>query len=199
MKLVWLLFIFCFVSICVGNELELHRKLISLDTDETSELSVRMAKVNSIFDSTVRSCIGNKCFDEKPNDAPSDRIGLLGVKLSGVDEINDALKDLLGVSYSDTNIDKGSSNDPRIVQSLHVPAYGYGKNHGWSRIIRVVRRPVEHAVDIVKSLVTKTSEDQMTRYVDAQVRQIVRWQCRLSHVAAHTKMLTGKSFMKVIV
>ena len=168
------------------------RSLISIDFDEKSEFSVKLAKLNSLFDSTVRSCLGIKCFDEKPISSPCDRIGLLGTKLSGVDEINLVLKDLLGAYYIDTISDSTTTSDPKIIQSMHVPAYGYGKNHGWSRIIRIVRRPIDQAIDIVNSLIPKSIDEQSNRYVDAQVRQLVRWQCRLSHVAAHTKLLTSK-------
>lgn len=38
-----------------------------------------------------------------------------------------------------------------MVIDSHVPAYGYGKNHGWSRIIRIVRPLSEHAISLLSS------------------------------------------------
>lgn len=56
------------------------------------------------------------------------------------------------------------------------------------------RQPIPHALAMLRPLVESrdinTAEGKMI--LDTQVRQIVRWHCRLSHVAAHTKMLTGK-------
>ncbi len=38
-----------------------------------------------------------------------------------------------------------------VVIDSHVPAYGYGKNHGWSRIIRIVRPLSEHAISLLSN------------------------------------------------
>jgi hypothetical protein len=55
------------------------------------------------------------------------------------------------------------------------------------------RRPIPHALSILQTLVANKDIDSAEgrMLLDTQVRQIVRWHCRLSHVAAHTKMLTG--------
>jgi hypothetical protein len=178
-----------------------ERNLVAFsDNQEKDALMKKMSMQDFLFDSTLRNCLGTKCFDERPTKSPVDRVGLLGTEASGVDHINDCLLELLGVKYSDTDELSIQSYEkdrrepvPRIIQSSHVPAYGYGKNHGWNRIIRVVRRPTYQAVDLLgkRGLLGAQNSGRTEQLVSAQVRQLVRWQCRLSHVAAHTKMLTG--------
>ena len=36
-----------------------------------------------------------------------------------------------------------------VIYDTHVPAYGYGKNHGWTRIIRIAHELVPHALSLV--------------------------------------------------
>jgi len=131
------------------------------------------------FESTLKSCLSSYCFDEPVSfDGKKEtRIGLLAPPFSGADTLiamlsRAARKDLIATGT--------------IENSTHVPAYGYGKNHGWTRIVRLVRRVIPHALSTLNNAgVTPSSA-----LFDLQVRQLVRWQCRLSHVAAHTKMLT---------
>mmetsp|Transcript_32331 Transcript_32331/g.45975 ORF Transcript_32331/g.45975 Transcript_32331/m.45975 type:complete len:379 (+) Transcript_32331:46-1182(+) len=81
-----------------------------------------------------------------------------------------------------------------IVPTSHVPPYGYGKTHGYTRMIRLVTMPlVLSATDIVLDQVTHGDKSfQSIRYQDIKeaLRQTVRWHCRLSAVAAHTSMMT---------
>lgn len=66
------------------------------------------------------------------------------------------------------------------------------KNHGWNRIVRVSRRLIPHAYSLLKNLYPTTGNGTTIpiRAYETQIRQLTRWHCRLSHVAAHTKMLT---------
>lgn len=143
------------------------------------------------FESTLKSCLSSYCFDEpvKVNGKSLGvRIGFLAPPESGSDTLiamlnRAARKDLIA-----TNL---------IENNTHVPAYGYGKNHGWTRIVRLVRRVIPHALatlshetESVPSAAISSPNEISADLFDLQVRQFVRWQCRLSHVAAHTKMLT---------
>ena len=65
-------------------------------------------------------------------------------------------------------------------------AYGYGKNHGWTRIVRVVHSIIPHAF----ALLSQSSGNYSSKLLSLQIKQLMRWNCRLSHVAAHTRMLT---------
>jgi hypothetical protein len=39
-----------------------------------------------------------------------------------------------------------------VYLDTHVPAYGYGKNHGWSRIIRITRHLLPHSLSLLKGI-----------------------------------------------
>lgn len=137
------------------------------------------------YEATLRSCLSSYCFDEPvsvPGGKKSPRIGILAPPGSGSETLVRMLsvgarKDLLATAT--------------IENDTHVPAYGYGKNHGWTRIVRLVRRVIPHALSLlVPSGDASAATVVPAALFDLQVRQLVRWQCRLTHVAAHTKMLT---------
>jgi hypothetical protein len=148
-----------------------------------SELEEQMRSVSKIFEATVRSCLGSKCFDMPANGV--ERIGLLAPPGSGADFLHNILKRV----HSNIPSDK-----LEVVSESHVPAYGYGKNHGWSRIIRLVRSPIPQAFHLFHHQAKSLSSAESLSLLDSQVRQLVRWHCRLSHVAAHTRMLSGLAF-----
>lgn len=161
--------------------------------------------VEQAFASTLRSCLSSKCYD-KPMGRSGDlvRVGVLGLPGTGATLVPD-------FSISSSKIPLSH----HIVHDNHVPAYGYGKNHGWSRIIRFARDIFDHAYFLVKNTNSFGTERNFLQAYEAQVhlikaplsiliyllcvsqiRQLARWHCRLSHVAAHTKMLTGVCFLR---
>ena len=132
------------------------------------------------FESTIRSCLSSSCFDEavKENDGTNNyRIGILAPPNSGSDTLLKIINKALL---------KEKKKNINIIIDTHVPAYGYGKNHGWSRVIRLVRPILLQSMSILNA---NNPAPSHTLY-ELQVRQLTRWHCRLSHVAAHTKMLT---------
>ena len=48
----------------------------------------------------------------------------------------DSLLELIKAAGEKANLEKGRT----LELNSHVPAYGYGKNHGWSRIVRFVSK-----------------------------------------------------------
>lgn len=82
-----------------------------------------------------------------------------------------------------------------LIRSHRVPVYGYGKSHGWTKIIRLVTLPIGvGAYDEPEfSSVAEKHHGGSDNDATLLVRQIVRWQCRLSHVAAHTALITLSS------
>jgi hypothetical protein len=143
-----------------------------------SELEQDMKSVSKMFEATVRSCLGPKCFDMPAKGV--ERVGLLAPPGSGADFLHNILRRV----HSNIPSDKFE-----VISESHVPAYGYGKNHGWSRIIRLVRSPIPQAIHL---LANSPSPTNAASPLESQVRQLVRWHCRLSHVAAHTRMLSGQ-------
>jgi hypothetical protein len=139
-------------------------------------IEAQIASTSLLFEPTIRSCLGAKCFDMPANGL--ERIGLLAPPSSGAEAL------LRTINRITPNLD---SSKAKILVESAVPAYGYGKNHGWSRIIRLVRSPIPQAFQLLHE--GKIFEPSV---LESQVRQLVRWHCRLSHVAAHTRMLTGE-------
>ena len=93
----------------------------------------------------------------------------------------DSLLELIKAAGEKANLEKGRT----LELNSHVPAYGYGKNHGWSRIVRFVSKVPEHSY----ALLSRQENPRKDKYA-RQIKQIVRWHCRLNHVAAHTAMLS---------
>ena len=113
--------------------------------------------------------------------------------------------------------------DIELLTTAHVPVYGYGKSHGYSKLIRVVTLPLPLAVndayyysmnDLTETNNDKDSNDNdgsfviqnldaildetklkytakpSSQTVASITKLLLRWHCRLSHVAAHTAELT---------
>jgi len=141
----------------------------------------------SNFTKTIRSCLGPECFDSRPGQSSIDRVGILALPGSGVQAMLIVLR----------KASRKVTPKFELVLDTHVPAYGYGKNHGWTRIVRVVRNILPHAYSLLLGRHSpmnqgggNNSRTITTSAMQTQVRQLVRWHCRLSHVAAHTKMLS---------
>lgn len=122
------------------------------------------------FDLTLRNCLGSACFDEPVNGI--DRIGVLAPPHGG----NQAISQLLQL------LSESIKHKVNIIPDTHAPAYGYGKNHGWTRIIRFSRRLIDHS----HAIYSQASNENLKFLT----QELVRWHCRVSHVAAHTKLLT---------
>mmetsp|Transcript_1261 Transcript_1261/g.2116 ORF Transcript_1261/g.2116 Transcript_1261/m.2116 type:complete len:449 (+) Transcript_1261:25-1371(+) len=110
--------------------------------------------------------------------------------------------------------------DIEIITTAHVPVYGYGKSHGYSKLIRVVTLPLPLAVNdayyysmndltdnnsnegsngsfvihnlgaILDETKLKYTAKPSSQTVGSITELLLRWHCRLSHVAAHTAELT---------
>lgn len=167
------------IPVPINNNLLKSEILVFPTISPSSVIKLKndLENLYSNFEQTIKSCLGESCFDEKvdyPSGEKIERIGILGPLRSGGNSIVNIVKSSIPHSNKNKKID--------IIYDTNVPAYGYGKNHGWTRIIRLVRRLVPHS-----SLLLSHSNDDL---MELQMRQLIRWHCRLNHVAAHTKMLT---------
>jgi hypothetical protein len=80
-----------------------------------------------------------------------------------------------------------------LIVTSHVPSYGYGNTHGYTKIIRFVPRPIVIQVidTLYGSLCTCTDEtytDIMFDDIISTLRLISQYHCLLSRVAAHTAL-----------
>lgn len=160
-------------------------QVIAQSVDPVSDMSLEFGKLDNIeevFESTLRSCIGSRCFNQlvKIGTDYVYRVGLVALPHTGAELLMDLLNELNSKNNGKVKFE--------IIYSLNVPAYGYGKNHGWSSIIRISRRLIHNAYAIVKknNLLTTNNMD----IFESQVSQLSIFHCRNSHVAAHTRMLT---------
>ena len=153
--------------------------------DGNRYLAVTESSAESVFGSTIRSCLSVKCYD-KPMGPTNDivRVGVLSLPGTGAEVVEEICRVAAKIP-----------NNHNIVFDTNVPAYGYGKNHGWTRIIRFSRNILDHSYFLVAAARSDAGESELRTAYEAQVRQLTRWHCRLSHVAAHTKMLTGSEFI----
>ena len=77
----------------------------------------------------------------------------------------------------------------KVIETSHVPPYGYGKSHGLTKIVKFMPQPVLlQVIDAFKALLGPKQSIETITLEDLQVGllQIMRFHCRLSHVAAHT-------------
>ena len=104
-------------------------------------------------------------------------------------------------------VSQTSENDIEVLLTHHVPVYGYGKSHGFSKLIRITLPLPLAVVDgymyenlrqssdegIVEEL-TKSKVKEVLRpsqyVIESILKLIMRWNCRLSHVSAHTSMIS---------
>lgn len=104
---------------------------------------------STTFESTLRSCLGPNCFDQDARDSngiSTDRVGLLAPLNSGGEDI------LLFLTKFMETPRRSKKTRIELVYETNVPAYGYGKNHGWSRIIRLTRKVCPHALSLIVGL-----------------------------------------------
>jgi hypothetical protein len=139
------------------------------------------------FRSTVRLCMPNlskKCQTYMPEDRQ--RVAILAPKGDFGNWIFKWASKVI-----DTKLGSTTNMDIQLVS--HVPPYGYGKTHGWTKIIRILPRSLMlGAADAIRgSLLLGQTQDSLTlRDLKATLRQLLRYHCRISHLAAHTAVLT---------
>ena len=110
--------------------------------------------------------------------------------------------------------------DIELLPTSHVPVYGYGKSHGYTKLIRIATLPLPLAVNdayyyamnelnesdegkyndgsfVIQNLDAKFDDTKLkftkqpsSETVMSITELLLRWHCRLSHVSAHTAELT---------
>mmetsp|Transcript_128 Transcript_128/g.248 ORF Transcript_128/g.248 Transcript_128/m.248 type:complete len:451 (-) Transcript_128:247-1599(-) len=176
------------------------------------------------FRDTLKECAKNgnllKCKQFIPPTSSEEknrlrqRIAILSPPGKTADVFFDVLKKSLLLYYDH---DEGLMDSSiELIKTSNVPPYGYGKTHGFTKIIRLVQHPIVGEVlqalnaaasKINSSSINSNSNSDATmietdghnyfasqmdliskdrQFMTNGLRQIVRWHCRLSHVAAHT-------------
>ena len=131
------------------------------------------------FSETLKDCEG-KCLEYIPEGTTRERIAVLRPPGAFGDMFTRYVQNVVDYYWSNTT-------NLVLIPTSHVPPYGYGKTHGFTKIIRLSVSPLmTHGADLMGS------GDHSVAIQDLKqvARQLVRWHCRLSHVAAHTALLT---------
>jgi hypothetical protein len=156
------------------------------------------------FRETIKSCLPSqnpKCKEFVPNWIGAEQHKVERVALiSPPGEISSSLAHRIDEIIQKHNNRVGKL-DIELIQTSHVPPYGYGKTHGLTRILRLIPQPLILEVTDALWGVMQSDKDENgggSSGVDAitlddlkmALKQILRMHCRLSHVAAHTALLS---------
>lgn len=103
--------------------------------------------VRKEFEATLKSCLGSYCMMELFTNLKIERIGFLSPDYGHILFLSNIAK-------------KWDSDDQQmIVPSQSVPAYGYGRNHGWTKIVRFTDNLVLQAFKITKAKFQESGQD----------------------------------------
>ncbi|CAJ1950636.1 unnamed protein product [Cylindrotheca closterium] len=160
------------------------------------EEAVSLEKINRLLHvsgdalvaKTIKKCIpqeNSKCKTFVPENS-GQRITLLAPPGSLTDFFSKLVEKTIQAAGSKTK--DGVSIE--WLPTSHMAPYGYGKTHGWTKIIRVVPEPI--MLGAADSLLAHYPEPSIPPLDDlkASLRQTIRYHCRLNHIAAHTSLLT---------
>lgn len=114
------------------------------------------------FEATIKSCLGGYCKTEifEEEGKKINRIGIL---------LPDNTITWDGLIASIQKLDPNEASI-KIIQSTHVPPYGYGRNHGWTKIVRIVDRLPNQAYRfIVNSTSLSQQYDSLKLMYEIQV------------------------------
>jgi hypothetical protein len=164
-----------------------HVSHVVSDHGPHSRITPVKLESESSFRSTIRLCLPNlskKCQTYIPEDRQ--RVAILAPKGEFGNWIFKWASKVV-----DTKLASTAKMDLQLVSN--VPPYGYGKTHGWTKLIRILPRSLMlGAADALRgSLLLGQAQDSLTlRDLKATLRQLLRYHCRISHLAAHTAVLT---------
>jgi hypothetical protein len=152
-------------------------------------------KHEEMFTSTLKQCLpaetDEKCKTFVPES--TERIGVI----TPPGTVAISLLKLINTVVANGKKEDGSGVQKiEIIPTSHIPPYGYGKTHGYTRLIRIVPQPLlVGATDTLLQSVEQndglvTTHGIQLKDLKAALRQQVRYHCRLNHIAAHTALWT---------
>lgn len=166
-----------------------------------SSLGERHANIPSLelaneqnFSSTIQDCTAiHRCKQHMPDTAnpKRQRIAFMSTGGRAAEELYKIVRKALLIYYG--NDESALDRIFDFVSTTHVPALGYGKSHGWTKIIRVMHSPlVTETVEAMEAsganMLAEKNTKSSNELISKGMRQIIRFHCRLSQVAAHTSV-----------
>eukprot|EP00536_Pseudo-nitzschia_multiseries_P005933 jgi/Psemu1/191940/e_gw1.121.5.1 len=186
------------------NQLLLEEKIGNVPVNAMISVSTERLEHESMFDRTLKQCIptssesdgeGNKkkeCKTFVP-EGSKDRIAVLAPPGKMTTSLTKFIRTVLTKGKS-AGSDNFAIDRVDIIPDTHMAPYGYGKTHGYTRIVRMVPEPLLlGTTDTLKTAIQLSSmslDDITLNDLKAALRQQIRYHCRLNHIAAHTAMWT---------
>ena len=174
MKNILILLLGIFIGVCVSNRRNEDTRtnvinnipIVSVLNGSAQSIYHILPDFNEqeyIYQSTFRNCLGPACFNENVklmDGRTAPRVGILGLRKSGGPALLNVIRKVTGPEFK--TID--------LVHDNHVPPYGYGKNHGWSSIVRISRRIVQHSYALTQPQLLDIDEASLSlKLMDLQV------------------------------
>lgn len=116
------------------------------------------------FETTMRSCLGSFCFDDAVKTTAHKDVVRVGLLMPD----NIGSQTLINMLHAG-GLKTGESLE--LIYASNVPPYGYGKNHGWSRIIRISNHIIPHSVRLLGSALKTNDLALIEKLIVAQVRR----------------------------
>jgi hypothetical protein len=100
-----------------GGMRKVNKKAEFMMSDMPKQLAIANNNQLSLYESTMRNCLGVTCFDQKVSTTKGlvARVGLLGIEKSGREVIMKILQESIN-----------SNPSIHLIEDMHVPPYGYG-------------------------------------------------------------------------
>jgi len=135
---------------------------------------------------TLVSCLGSHCIDQRHPESPKDRVYFTSLPGSG----SDLYEILLKLVPAET---------VELVRSSRSLPYGYGKNHGYNRVIKFVANPFEYLQENSAASLGQNSASSREKLASSHkslspsLKLMMRWNCRQK--VLHTKSLVSPSVL----
>lgn len=160
-------------------------------------VNVMALEHEEMFQSTIKSCLPSekqncKTFMPTPKEG-EESVQRVAVITPPGTVATSLLKKVEQIAFEHNHLESKSEPEIDLIPRSNVPPYGYGKTHGLTKIIRVIPQPLVLEVTDALQIMLGPGESYRKITLDdlkAALRIILRFHCRLSHVAAHTAILS---------
>lgn len=171
---------------------------VSLDKPQPMIIELDDLDHEELFQKTVKSCLpaeNKKCkeYIPEPVDPVQTKVQRVALLAPPGDMSGSLLNRVEHIMRQHNKLSVKKDLDIEVFLSTHVPPYGYGKTHGLTKIIRLVPEPLLLEVTDALTAVLRPGESHtMITLADlkAALRMILRFHCRLSHLSAHTAIMS---------
>ena len=142
---------------------QLHEPQSNQNMDEKSRYfqNKKVEQAENAFETTMKSCLGTFCFDDLVKTTAGKEVARVGILVPDASEGEIIFKMLVAAGLP-------VGDKIELLFGSNVPPYGYGKNHGWSRIIRIAKDVIPQAL----RLLTRSNNSSLVaveQLIDPQV------------------------------